>query len=138
MSRHGLIVTILSVYVVGYVLLRFAGPPWTWLRLMGLALAIVGLVLVTVARMQLGQAFSLTPQARVLVTRGIYSKVRHPVYIFSAVALAGLAIYAGAPRLLPLLIILLPLQMARARAEERVLEAKFGDAYRAYKRQTWF
>jgi protein-S-isoprenylcysteine O-methyltransferase Ste14 len=29
-------------------------------------------------------------------------------------------------------------QMLRARREARVLEAAFGDAYRDYRRQTWF
>lgn len=137
MNRRGLIVTVVSVLAVGYILMRFAQPPWTWLRLAGLVLAIAGLVLVTVARLQLGHAFSLTPQARLLVTHGIYSKVRHPVYVFSAIALAGLALYAGAPWLILVVLVLVPIQIARARAEERVLEAKFGDEYREYKRSTW-
>jgi protein-S-isoprenylcysteine O-methyltransferase Ste14 len=33
---------------------------------------------------------------------------------------------------------LIPLQVFRVRKEEQVLEAKFGDAYRHYKRRTWF
>jgi len=31
-----------------------------------------------------------------------------------------------------------PLQVWRARNEARVLETKFGDAYRDYRRNTWF
>jgi protein-S-isoprenylcysteine O-methyltransferase Ste14 len=33
---------------------------------------------------------------------------------------------------------LIPLQRFRVRKEEQVLEAKFGNAYRDYKRKTWF
>jgi protein-S-isoprenylcysteine O-methyltransferase Ste14 len=37
-----------------------------------------------------------------------------------------------------LLAILIPMQIIRARQESRMLEEKFGDAYRQYKRSTWF
>jgi protein-S-isoprenylcysteine O-methyltransferase Ste14 len=33
---------------------------------------------------------------------------------------------------------LIPLQARRAREEARVLEDKFGEEYRAYRKQTWF
>jgi protein-S-isoprenylcysteine O-methyltransferase Ste14 len=36
------------------------------------------------------------------------------------------------------LVIVVISQMIRARREERVLEAAFGDAYREYRRTTWF
>jgi protein-S-isoprenylcysteine O-methyltransferase Ste14 len=31
-----------------------------------------------------------------------------------------------------------PIQVLRARKESKVLEEKFGDEYRQYKRSTWF
>jgi protein-S-isoprenylcysteine O-methyltransferase Ste14 len=42
------------------------------------------------------------------------------------------------PLLLLLLVPVLILQISRARAEARVLEAHFGDQYRQYKAATWF
>jgi len=33
---------------------------------------------------------------------------------------------------------LVPVQIVRARREAVVLEAKFGDAYREYRKRTWF
>jgi protein-S-isoprenylcysteine O-methyltransferase Ste14 len=33
---------------------------------------------------------------------------------------------------------LIPLQYVRIRAERSALEAKFGDAYREYRKRTWF
>jgi protein-S-isoprenylcysteine O-methyltransferase Ste14 len=35
-------------------------------------------------------------------------------------------------------VIIIPLQIFRARREAAVLEAKFGDEYREYRKRTWF
>lgn len=90
------------------------------------------------ARIQLGRSFSVAPKATALVTRGIYSKIRNPIYVFSATWIAGLALALGKPLALLLLIPLIPMQVDRARREARVLEASFGEAYRAYCRKVWF
>ena len=115
----------------------FARPPWTPFRILGLVLFIGAFALLTVARWQLGNSFSITPQARALVTRGIYSKVRHPVYVFGALTLCGIALYMPLPWLFLALILVVPLQIMRARAEEKILIAKFGDSYMKYKKSTW-
>jgi protein-S-isoprenylcysteine O-methyltransferase Ste14 len=73
-----------------------------------------------------------------LVTHGLYSKIRNPVYVFGAVGLAGVALYIQRPRLLLWFLVLIPIQIARARAEARVLETRFGDDYRRWRQQTWF
>ena len=39
---------------------------------------------------------------------------------------------------LPVFVLLIPLQLWRARKESAVLEAAFGDEYRAYRAGTWF
>lgn len=123
---------IAAVMIVG------ARSPWTPMRLAGGVLAVFGFALLTIARVQLGNAFSITPQANILVTHGIYSRIRHPVYVFSAIGIAGLFLYLDMPKLLVLLVLVIPLQVVRARREERVLEERFGEEYRAYKRNTWF
>jgi protein-S-isoprenylcysteine O-methyltransferase Ste14 len=73
-----------------------------------------------------------------LVTTGLYSKVRHPIYLFRGIAFLGLFIAWG--KLIPLLCFLLiyPLQILRARKEEKVLEQAFEEEYRRYKASTWF
>ena len=120
-------------------ILYFMRPPlWDAMRIAGLAMTIFGIGLLTVARAQLGNSFSITTQARALVTSGLYSKIRHPVYVFSAIGIAGLLLYLGMPMLLLLLVIVVPMQVLRARAEEKVLEEKFGDEFRAWKKTTWF
>jgi len=74
----------------------------------------------------------------VLVTSGIYSRVRNPIYVSGVIFLVGLALIVGRPLLLIVLLLLIPLQIVRARREAVVLEKKFGDAYREYRKRTWF
>lgn len=105
----------------------------------GLALGMIGLAGVIVARYTLGRSFSVTPQARALVTTGIYSRIRNPIYISAEILLIGIAIMLWKLFLLLLaLVVIIPMQIWRARREARVLEGKFGDEYRDYRRQTWF
>ena len=115
------------------------GPwPRDWAHWLGLAIAIPALALLFVARFQLGGSFSVTPQARQLVTQGLYSKIRNPIYFFGEIMIAGFFIAIHRPWLLLLLAIVIPMQIVRAGKEAKVLEEKFGDEYRQYKQRTWF
>src|ERR1043165_9869783 len=138
MERPALVVTVVPPIALALVMYETAGPPWDAMRISGLALAVFGLLFLTISRVQLGNAFSVRPQARMLVTRGIYSRVRHPVYVFGAIVITGLILYLRQPIFLLVLLVLVPLQIVRAREQQRVLEEKFGDEYRRYKRATWF
>ena len=112
--------------------------PWTIPRIVGLSIAGPSFVLFVLARIQLGNAFSVQAKASTLVTTGIYSRIRNPIYVFGALMIVGIIIWFGKPWFLLCLAILIPMQILRSRKEERVLAEKFGDAYRAYKRRTWF
>jgi protein-S-isoprenylcysteine O-methyltransferase Ste14 len=112
--------------------------PITPAREIGIALAIMGFLLWAIARIELGRSFSVRPKATELVTRGLYSKIRNPVYVFGTVFIVGMILWAGRPVWLLVLVIIVPMQIVRARKEAQVLEAKFGDAYRAYRSRTWF
>ena len=115
-----------------------AAAPHTASQWVGLALAIVGLGGITVARWTLGNSFSVIPQARQLVTQGIYAKLRNPIYVSGTVFIAGLFLIVGNPWLWVVLAALIVMQVFRARKEAAVLEAKFGDEYRRYREHTWF
>jgi protein-S-isoprenylcysteine O-methyltransferase Ste14 len=106
--------------------------------LIGLLLALIGLAGVMLSRYTLGRSFSIAPRATALVTSGIYSRIRNPIYLFGMIFLIGLALIVGRPELLAVLLVLVPMQIIRARREAAVLEAKFGDAYREYRQRTWF
>ena len=110
----------------------------TPMRAVGLALMIVGLAGWITARLQLGKSFSIQAKAIALVTHGIYSKIRNPVYVFGTIFIAGVILAVGRPVFLLILLVIIPMQIIRARKEARVLETKFGDAYRAYRSRTWF
>jgi len=133
------IVTLVGV-IVGLILfatyaMNFA---WTPLRITGVVIALPAFILFCIARVQLGRSFSVEAKATALVTTGIYSKIRNPIYVFGAIMTLGVIIWAGQPLLLLFYVILIPMQIIRARKESQVLEAKFGDAYIEYKKKTWF
>jgi protein-S-isoprenylcysteine O-methyltransferase Ste14 len=114
--------------------------PGTWnaARLAGFCMAFPAAVLLFTVRWQLGKSFSVTPQARELITWGLYSKIRNPIYVFSALLLLGVLIALQYRYAFLLLLVLVPIQIARARQEAKVLEARFGEEYRTYRNGTWF
>jgi protein-S-isoprenylcysteine O-methyltransferase Ste14 len=90
------------------------------------------------ARIQLGRAFSVRAKATTLVTSGLYSRIRNPIYVSGALLILGIVIWTGRPLLLLFFAVLIPMQVYRSRKESEALEAKFGAEYIEYKRKTWF
>ena len=70
-----------------------------------------------------------------LATSGLYAKVRHPQYLGFLTIMAGFLLQW--PTLLTLLMfpVLVIVYLRLARKEERMMEAEFGEAYAAYRRQ---
>ena len=127
--------------IAGVLLLAFIvywPGPWNAQQVVGSILLLVGLGMVSLARFQLGRSFSVTPQARKLVTHGLYSRIRNPIYFFGAVAMAGFFLIIQRPTLWVLFMAVVVIQIVRARREGAVLEAKFGEEYRTYRSRTWF
>lgn len=129
----------LAIIVVAMPLLvlQFWGPPWTAMRIAGVAIGILCFLLLALARIQLGRAFSVQAKATTLVTTGLYSRIRNPIYVFGGLGIAGFMLWANQPWLL-LIFVLAPIQVWRSRVEARVLEEKFGAEYVEYKKKTWF
>jgi len=111
---------------------------WTPMPIFGLCLGVAGFILWSIARLQLGSSFAVTAQARHLVTQGLYSRLRNPIYVFGSFVIAGGILFVQRPALLLVFLVLIPLQVWRAGKESKVLEEKFGDEYRTYRAQTWF
>jgi protein-S-isoprenylcysteine O-methyltransferase Ste14 len=121
-----------------FIVMNFWEPPWTIQRIAGLAIALPCFLLLALARIQLGKAFSVQAKASTLVTTGLYSRIRNPIYVFGSLAVAGFILWANMPWLLLLFVFLIPIQIFRSRKESQVLVKKFGSSYLDYKRQTWF
>ena len=111
--------------------------PLDSMRIVGLCIAIPSFALFILARIQLGRSFSVEAKATALVTTGLYSRIRNPIYFFGAMMMVGVIVWADKPLLFLVFVILIPLQIYRTRQEERVLTEKFGEAYLEYKRKTW-
>ena len=115
------------------------GPgPRDEIRMAGLALCTIGFGGVIVARFTLGKSFSVAARARELVTAGIYSRIRNPIYIFGMICFAGFWAMFRIPAMGLLFLVLVPMQVWRGKREARVLEEKFGEEYRQYLARTWF
>ncbi len=112
--------------------------PWHASRYIGTGLVLVALSGIAVARYQLGKSFSLKAEAHKLVTTGLYSKIRNPIYVFGMVLITGMILILGRPEGWLVLVAAIVGQTIRARREAQVLETAFGDEYREYRRKTWF
>ena len=136
-GKH-IVLTLMVGGTVGFLLWQRPPAAWTARPIAGLCLLIAGFVLWTIARFQLGASFAAKAEARLLVTRGLYSKIRNPIYVFGSFIVAGAILLFGKPIWWLIFVLLIPLQLWRARKESTVLEAAFGDEYRRYKAGTWF
>jgi len=132
--------TLIPVAVIlGFVAFRYGGRvAWTPWQVAGLAIFVPSFLLFVLARIELGRAFSIKAKASTLVTTGVYARIRNPIYVFGALMSVGILVFVQRPWWLLIWVPLIPVQLLRVRKEEQVLEAKFGDAYRDYKRRTWF
>jgi protein-S-isoprenylcysteine O-methyltransferase Ste14 len=111
--------------------------PWTALRILGAVVAIAGYSMFVTARLQLGKSFSVTPQAKELVTGGLYSRIRNPIYVFVDVMIFGSILALHLYWLFAIYPLLVAMHVVRARREGKVLQEKFGQAYLDYCNQTW-
>jgi protein-S-isoprenylcysteine O-methyltransferase Ste14 len=123
-------------------LLYFLAPgikeqPWTALRIAGAIVAVIAYVLVITARIQLGRSFSVRAEAKELVTHGLYSRVRNPMYIFVDLMVIGLIFALHLHWLLAIFVIFVVFQVRQAQREAKILQEHFGHAYLEYRKRTW-
>jgi protein-S-isoprenylcysteine O-methyltransferase Ste14 len=104
--------------------------------LVGAALIFLGVALIAQARRELareGQPTDPGHPTGKIVTTGVFSVSRNPIYLGAAVFLIGVSLTLN---ILWVLILLLPAliacQTVLISPEERYLAAKFGDEYRSY------
>jgi protein-S-isoprenylcysteine O-methyltransferase Ste14 len=105
--------------------------------LAGAALAVCGLVLIAMGTSRFVAAGTNIPPnlpTTALVVDGIYGRTRNPLYLGTTLIYLGLSVAAGSVWAIVLVVPLLwIINVGVIAREERYLERKFGDAYRAYK-----
>ena len=134
----------LLLHLVGLLLvwIGFGIPFWTvglersatWQNVTGnaLGLAAVGLMYSSFLVLRSWRFLARIERDHELCTRGIYRVVRHPIYVAFDLLGIGLAIAVPSMPVLVGALMLIVGGEIRARDEERVLIAAFGQAYRDY------
>ena len=73
------------------------------------------------------------------MTHGVYLYVRHLIHIASLLTLARLFLACGSKIcIVYVFVVVVPLNVFRARAEEVVLQEQLGEAYQQYRASTFF
>jgi protein-S-isoprenylcysteine O-methyltransferase Ste14 len=105
----------------------------------GLSVGAVGVILWILAMLTLGPSLAVLPGTDRLVTRGVYRYLRHPVYVGIVLTLSGLFLACGSRICLAyVLVVVIPLNIFRARIEEQVLREQLGESYQHYRDTTFF
>jgi len=107
-------------------------------RVAGTAVVAIGVVLMVSALVHFRswRFRAALDQGHQLATGGPFRILRHPIYMALNLLALGSAIWVPTPTLWVAVLLMAIGSDLRARAEERILEAAFGDAYRAYRSRT--
>jgi len=129
--------------VAGALLQRAAPLDWltrvppAWRIGAGLAVALAGALIVNAGRLALkrrGTNVNPYRPSLAVTTSGIFARTRNPIYVGGSALSAGLALALALDWALLLHPVgILVLHYGVVLREERYLDRKFGDAYRAYK-----
>jgi protein-S-isoprenylcysteine O-methyltransferase Ste14 len=109
--------------------------PGPLLIIIALVIMVAGTALTTVALLFLGRSFSITPEARRLVTGGLYTFVRHPMYLGEILGSLGLILPSLSVLTVAIFALFCFAQIKRMDFEESVLQQTF-PGYELYKKRT--
>jgi protein-S-isoprenylcysteine O-methyltransferase Ste14 len=107
----------------------------------GVLITLMGLAFWWIGKLTLGEAFHnglLPPKADQIVRRGIYSRIRHPIYMGVILMLVGWIFIIQSRVFSYMAVICVIGFFIRAQLEDRFLLKKFGQVYQEYKKKTWF
>lgn len=125
-----------AVLHFGALLLRgSAGPNWA---IAGIALYVFATLLFLSAleaarRVRLPRTFVEDPMPKALITTGPFALVRHPFYVAYSLAWLAAPVATHGPFIALLSVLAIAMYVVAARREEKLLEERFGEAYRTYK-----
>ena len=99
-------------------------------------LPIAGLALLAIFYLQRSGYIAVRQRGRAILTTGAFQHVRHPLYLGILLFYFVLVLITASFLSLGLLVAIFAFYDYIAGYEERIMEEKFGDAYREYKRRT--
>ena len=136
--KSNLLTLAVIIVIVASLLVYAPEVVWSTEKVIGAVLVGISFPLFVLARWQLGSSFSVKAKASRLVTTGLYSRIRNPIYLFGGLFIVGLSLFLSPWGPLVVALVIVPMQVMRARREERVLAEAFGEEYERYKSKTWF
>jgi protein-S-isoprenylcysteine O-methyltransferase Ste14 len=136
--RANLTTLAVAIFTLAILLVHAPEVVWSTEKVIGAVIAGLSFPLFVLARWQLGSSFSVKAKASRLVTTGLYSRIRNPIYLFGGLFTVGLSLFLSPWGPLVVALVIVPMQIVRARREERVLAEAFGEEYERYKSKTWF
>jgi protein-S-isoprenylcysteine O-methyltransferase Ste14 len=105
----------------------------------GAMIGLIGLMLVVLSYRALGKNFRVFAAPRrngKLITSGLYSKVRHPMYTGAILMMGGWVLFFGSLWSAPLWLAFSILYLVKSVKEERILNDRFSE-YGEYRKITW-
>lgn len=126
---------------VGLLGTRFLPPGTPFLAIAGLVCALVGMATAVWARVHLGIYWSDKVRLQTdhqLIRSGPYVYMRHPIYSGVLLGVFGTALVQGEWRGLLAFVLLLTNYVIKAKREERILAARFGDEFSQHRSQAGF
>jgi protein-S-isoprenylcysteine O-methyltransferase Ste14 len=120
----------------GAIVLRgSAGPNWA---IAGIAMYVAATLLFLSAleaarRVPLPRTLVDDPMPKALITNGPFALIRHPFYLAYSLAWLAAPVATHGPLIAVFAFIAITAYVVAARREERLLEDRFGEAYRTYK-----
>jgi protein-S-isoprenylcysteine O-methyltransferase Ste14 len=130
-------IALITVCIPPFCVLLERAPPNLLCNLLAVVAGLSASILGVLTLSFLGRSFSVMPEARRLVTTGPYGIVRHPLYLFELLGVAGILLQIRSLPGVLLLALIITLQTARARWEEAVLDRAFPE-FAAYRQKVPF
>jgi protein-S-isoprenylcysteine O-methyltransferase Ste14 len=108
-------------------------------QIIGVSFVTIGVIIWFFGKKALGEYFSISITPKGLVTSGIYSKIRHPLYSGTVLIYLGIGLFLKSIiGLISTIILLVPLVVYLSIEEEKILLKKYGKKYLEYKKKTIF
>jgi protein-S-isoprenylcysteine O-methyltransferase Ste14 len=99
----------------------------------------LGLLLLFIALRTIGRSIQIAPEPRpdaTLVTTGIYSRFRHPIYTAIVLVVIGICLRRSTPYIAAASVIVIAFLAIKVQYEEKLLAARY-PAYLEYKTRSW-